>query len=662
MSIARPEIDTKEVIPGIHIFPIVHASVEYTVLLREYLLTNPPGALAIELPENFTKSVEEVLPIVDDIPVITLSHEDHSREIHYIMEPLEPITEAIRSAHELQIPWHLIDLFNEDFLSWIPEAFPDTYSLRVMSPLEMYEKYEESRKNSEKKLTPVDIIDELREIHMAEQIRNLLRVTDNGDTSRVSLLIVCGIKHAAGITRYLQMTEEEFAYKKNIIGDFDTLEELDEEILDYDEEEPLEALLNRRDRIDMNPETGDSDVDYSISILSRETPQVLSQPGYFNTTWLLARRHMKAIQAFNRILIQRYAYRDAVQRYERESGELFAPQKEKLFFRFTRNWSLIEERLLPDLYRMVMAARGFGNDNFARIMYDILNFLRPAVSKEFDERKLTLDDMHRHSKLIHFRLKLQRKRPVPPPNIIKKFEREKYPGQWTENMSASGICSYPPEDIIIEDFGRYLQGRASSVMHGREEKVIPFTSSLMDGIDYRETIRNLHLGKIYVKDSHKRAIEAGSVVIIFNEDDTQFEWKAVWWGEHNQESDMAFYATAPGDQVVGPGIFRCTYGGLMLTYPPGRLHDIWQDEFYERFSSPSDKLLAAAIEFNEKRAVVHLADRSPSSRLIEMAGRFGQTIVHIPLSSVNPVTLGRVHRFHVLDSHDRRNDADDYIW
>jgi hypothetical protein len=125
---------------------------------------------------------------------------------------------------------------------------------------------------------------------------------------------------------------------------------------------------------------------------------------------------------------------------------------------------------------------------------------------------------------------------------------------------------------------------------------------------------------------------------------------------------MAFYSTSPGNSVVGPGIFRCGYGGLMLTYPPGRLHDIWEDEFYDQFENPADRLLAAAIEFNEKNAVVHLSDRPPSAKLQQIAGRFGQKIIHIPLSSVNPVTLGRVRRFHVLDSHDRRNDAGDYIW
>ncbi|MBI3395128.1 MAG: hypothetical protein HY042_04780 [Spirochaetia bacterium] len=125
---------------------------------------------------------------------------------------------------------------------------------------------------------------------------------------------------------------------------------------------------------------------------------------------------------------------------------------------------------------------------------------------------------------------------------------------------------------------------------------------------------------------------------------------------------MAFYATSPGLEVVGPGICRCRYGGLMMTYPPGRLHDIWSDDHYAAFERPADRLLAAAIEYNSKNAVVHLAKNRPSARLVALAGRIGQRIIHIPLSAVNPVTLGRVRRFHVLDSKDRRGEAGDFIW
>ncbi len=308
-----------------------------------------------------------------------------------------------------------------------------------------------------------------------------------------------------------------------------------------------------------------------------------------------------------------------------------------------------------------MAARAFGGDAFARIFYEVMNVLPPLRNPRFPEREITLDELFRDSRMVRFRL-LARRKPRPAPGrLTKGFRRERFPGEW-RLLSRNGMCSYPPEDIVIEDFGRYLQDSAATLLRGSEARTLPFSASMMDGIDYRETIRNLHLGRIFVRDLHDRGIDAGSVVIIFSEDEGEHPWRVVWWGEHSGESDMAFYASDPGERVIGPGIQQSRYGGLMLTHPPGRMHDIWDDPAYAEFERPADRLLAAAIEFNERRAVVHLSERAPARKLSQLAARFGQKIVHIPLSQVSPVKLGRIRRFHVLDSRERRGEAGDYIW
>jgi len=636
--------------------PVVHGSVEYTTLVRRLFLQKPPVRVFLELPETLSPLLPQIMPHLSSIPVVSFEHES-GRQSHMIFEPLEPLVEALRSAHESNVPYHLIDVFEDRLHYFIPEFFPDTYALREVSPVRMFELYENSRLAPQPDIVDdsffkfLEKIDEIREIHMARMIRSLSKTTPVSQEKQEYSLLVCGIKHMASLIELCLLSEEDFEKKMESAG--------------HDhfsgpgngDEEPLETLMKRMDRID---ETA-RDLPAVISILSRESPEVLSQPGYYNAAWLIMRKELYSSAKFNRILLQRAVYRETVNRYERESGELFPSRIEKIFFRFARNWSLLENRLLPDVYKLVMSARGFGNDNFARIMFDVLNFIPPLHSRPFPEIKLTLDDMYRDSRLIRFRLKLKRKRKVPPPPVQKRFRREKYPGEWSREWTGGGICSYPPEDIIIEDFGRYLQKRASSVMKGMESRSLPFTSSLLDGIDYRETVRNLSQDKIFVREITRKGIEAGSGVIIFSESEEEHSWKAVWWGEHSQESDMAFYATPP-ENIVGPGVCRCQYGGLMLTYPPGRLHDIWTDEAYQDLTSPADRLLAAAIEFNEKNAVVHLSQRPPSPRLQQIAGRMGQKIVHIPLTTINSVVLGRVRRFHVLDSRQRRDEAGDYIW
>ena len=98
----------------------------------------------------------------------------------------------------------------------------------------------------------------------------------------------------------------------------------------------------------------------------------------------------------------------------------------------------------------------------------------------------------------------------------------------------------------------------------------------------RETIRNWYEGRIYVRQFQKIQGEVGSVVVIFDEDrDNRYPYLTTWLGENQNESDMAFYSTFPFDNMVGPGIGRAEYGGFLMSLPPRRMYDVWQDPDYE---------------------------------------------------------------------------------
>ena len=140
---------------------------------------------------------------------------------------------------------------------------------------------------------------------------------------------------------------------------------------------------------------------------------------------------------------------------------------------------------------------------------------------------------------------------------LKPRKKEKVPGEWASQLNGNSICSYPPEDLLIEDYGRFLKKKGKSILSEERVRVEPFTTSLLDGIDLRETIRNWHEGKIYVRQFQKIHGEVGSVVVIFDEDrDDRYPYITTWLGEHQNESDMAFYSTFPFDNLVGPGIGR----------------------------------------------------------------------------------------------------------
>jgi hypothetical protein len=243
-------------------------------------------------------------------------------------------------------------------------------------------------------------------------------------------------------------------------------------------------------------------------------------------------------------------------------------------------------------------------------------------------------------------------------------KREKRPNEWLEGFDDPSICSYPPEDLVIENYGRFLKKKGAKQLSEEETRVEPFSVSLLDGIDMRETLRNLHEGRIYVRESLRIKGGVGSIVVIFDmdRDNDKFPYLMTWLGEHDQESDMAFYATPPSDNIVGPGICRCEYGGFILSYPPRRMNDVWTDRDYSFARGKAEVLLLAALDYSPETHVVYAAARPPRSYFRQIASRLGKKIIHIPLGSLSPVTLKHLRVFHVLFGHDKREIAKDYIW
>lgn len=233
--------------------------------------------------------------------------------------------------------------------------------------------------------------------------------------------------------------------------------------------------------------------------------------------------------------------------------------------------------------------------------------------------------------------------------------------------SSFGICSYPPEDIIVEQLGDFLKQKGKHLTLNEEAHVRPLSSSLEDGIDIRETIRHWHEKTLFVKKFPHKQAECSSVVVIFDEDGAtqtleKYPWKMTWIGEHNQESDMAFYSTFPGYDLVGPGISRSRYGGFMLTAPPRRLADVWTDPDYSLCQKKAEVLLLAAIDYALTPVIVYVAPTPPTHKTVRICKSFWEKkIQFVPLRALSPKLLQRVRIFHVLDGHDKREIAGDYI-
>ena len=71
--------------------------------------------------------------------------------------------------------------------------------------------------------------------------------------------------------------------------------------------------------------------------------------------------------------------------------------------------------------------------------------------------------------------------------------------RWRQRWDPFGMCSWPPEDDRIESFHRHVRDQARAILGADLARVEKFTTSVRDGIDIRETLRNWHTGDLYVK-------------------------------------------------------------------------------------------------------------------------------------------------------------------
>jgi hypothetical protein len=274
-----------------------------------------------------------------------------------------------------------------------------------------------------------------------------------------------------------------------------------------------------------------------------------------------------------------------------------------------------------------------------------------------------MEDLYENCRYLRFHrtLKTRRRQLL---RLVKKRPQENRPGEWKEQWRGEAICSHQPEDIVVESYGDFLKKKAKGILSAENARVEPFCASILDGIDIRETLRNWHEGKLYVRQHQVIKGDVGAVIVIFDEDrgePSKYSWCITWQGEHEQESDMALYATPTGEKFVGPGISRCEYGGFLLTYPPGRMFHVFEDPFFERAESKAERLLLAGIDYSIERLIVYVAAHPPRSLMRTTAERYGKKIVYIPLGDLSPLTVRKLHVFHVLDGHPVRSWAKDYI-
>jgi hypothetical protein len=618
--------------PRTTVLPVIHGSGDFAIEVRRVMLGEKFDCLAVPLPPSFQEDVETAITFLPRVTIVAQEEprsfgsqpwspdrddddeDDEPREgraIGYVsVDPCQPVIAALRIALGERMPRAFVDLETERFLE-LGAVLPDPYALKKTS----LEKFAAAVLPAIPRLPEGQPRN--RVVHMAQRIREL-------ETRFSRILFVCSVSDWPWIkeayTDAVEPTEPDDVVEETEIFAIDpdtlafTLGEL-----------PFVTGLYERARAEL-----EDDENLSIDGLKE---------------LLLTTR----------------------ERYEEELGKrarTITPKDMSTYFRYVRNLALIERRMTPDLYTLVVAAQQIMGDQFAVVLaktardYAYVDFL-PYDTFGMGIGRGRLPD----GDVVATRNRLPghpvtwrtcKLNPLPP-----KIQQS----EWRSRWNPFSQCSWPPEDDSIEKFRTHVTDAAISIMGTDLAKTEKFSTSLKDGLDIRETLRNWHTGDLFVKVFPPTKGNLDCVLMFFDTpaDPRDYPWRTTWFAEHQNESTLAFYATDFKDEIVGPGIGMATYGGAMFLFPPRHIPGVWEDRELDFTDTLEERLLAAACLHSEYRHIAVLAPAAPGPGFRRLAKKYGKQLVHVPLSRFSRSTIQQLRMFHVLNGHQIRSFASHFI-
>jgi hypothetical protein len=360
------------------------------------------------------------------------------------------------------------------------------------------------------------------------------------------------------------------------------------------------------------------------------------------------------------LLTARQRYKADLKRRARK----ITPHLLRQCLKYVRNLSLFEKRFTPDLYTLVIAAKQTAGDQFALHVAETARDYPYTEDRGLPSIKLGVERGRLPDGEI---VGLVSRLPGPPvtwrscelARRPERLERQRWQMQWNPYSQ----CSWPPEDTAIEDFRAHVFDRARAVLGADLARTEPFTTSILDGIDIRDTLRHWYEEKIYVKVLPPSRGRLDCVVMLFDSpaDPRDYPWRTTWYAEHDEESTLAFFATDFSKELVGPGIALATYGGAMFLFPPVHIPDIWRDPRLDFTETLEERLLAAACMYSACPHVALLSAAPPGAGWRKLAQRYNKKWVHLPLSQFSDELIQQLRMAHVLNGHQVRSYAAEFI-
>ncbi|MCA9118228.1 MAG: hypothetical protein KDA79_24320, partial [Planctomycetaceae bacterium] len=340
------------------------------------------------------------------------------------------------------------------------------------------------------------------------------------------------------------------------------------------------------------------------------------------------------------------------------------PKLLSVWFQYVRNLSLIERRLTPDLYTLVVAAQQILGDQYAVHLTETAREYPDFGRLPFETLRMGVEqarlpdgevcDMMSRLPGHPVSWRSCSLKPTPPPR-----QQEEWRMRWNPYRQ----CSWPEEDVTIEKFRTHVKDVALSMLGNDLARVEKFTTSFRDGLDIRETLRNWHTGDLYVCEYPPTRGSLDCVVMLFDSpaDPRDYPYRITWQAEHHDESTLALFATDYRQEMVGPGIGLSNYGGAMFLFPPRPVPDIWQDPRFDFADTLEERLVAAACLHSREKHVAILSHSPPGAVWRRLARRFGRKLLHVPLGRFGNQTVAQLRMFHVLNGQQVRSYAAHFI-
>ena len=619
--------DFLKISPQINALPIIHGSGDFAIEVRRTMLSHEFDCLAVPLPPSFQHDVEQAIELLPSISVVlqqqprTFSTElwsqhpgdenEAGRTVSYVpIDPCQGVIAALRIALQERIPRAFVDLETAEFRV-LSAVFPDPYVLKKVSA----DKFAAAVLPTISRLPAGQPRD--RAVRMASRLREL-------EFRYQSILFVCSMLDWPWIRE---------AYSENI------------------EQTAEDDLVEETDIFAAEPS--------SLIFLLGELPFITSL--YERARAELDNDENLSIDGIKEMLL---TCRDRYQAGLKSRARTITPKLLSLYFQYARNLALVEQRMTPDLYTLVVAAQQTAGDQFAICLVETAREYGytaqipfPSLSMGIDEARLPDGDV------VCMKNRLSGHTPSWRSCELKPLPPDSQQRRWDMQWDPFGQCSWPPEDVNIEKFRTHVKETARAIMGTDLANSEKFSTSLKDGLDIRETLRNWHTGELYVKVFPPTRGSLDCVVMLFDSpaDPRDYPWRITWHAEHQDESTLSLFATDFMQEMVGPGIALARYGGAMFLFPPRPIPDIWRDPQFDFADTLEERLLAAAFHHSDERHIALLSHAPPGAGWRRLASRYGKKIVHVPLSRFSQQTIGQLRMFHVLNGQHIRSYAAHFI-